>query len=174
MGWFSVSRIGVSDLHHGGGAVGGVDGAAVGSAETGVGGEDVGPAVLAAEHRPLGEYRQAAEGSGHGRSRHGVGQDLIVEGHVDAVVIAVEGHGFHIDVGVQEPGGADLHPGGAVQELLGRPREPDPQILDAVLVTAGVRDLSGVDGHGLPQVIGHAPQGVHALFGHDITSLGWL
>ena len=82
MGWFSVSRIGVSDLHHGGGAVGGVDGAAVGSAETGVGGEDVGPAVLAAEHRPLGEYRQTAEGGGHGGARHGVGQNRSEEAHV--------------------------------------------------------------------------------------------
>ena len=148
-----------------------MDGAAVGGSQAGVGGEDVGPAVLTAEHRPLGEHRQAAEGGGHGRARHGVGQDLIVEGHVDAVVVAVKGHGLHIDVGVQEPGGADLHPGGAVQELLGRPREPDPQVFDAVLVTAGVRDLSGVDGHGLPQVVGHAPQGVQALFGHSNSSL---
>ena len=171
MGWFCVLRIGVSDLHHGGGAVGGVDGAAVGSAETGVGSEDVGPAVLAAEHRPLGENRQAAEGGGHGGAGHGVGQNLIVEGYIDAVVVAVEGHRLHINIGVQEPGRADLYSGGAVQELLGRPREPDPQILDAVLVTTGVRDLSGVDGHGLPQVVWPAPQGVHALFGHSDSSL---
>ena len=173
MGWFCVLRIGVSDLHHGGGAVGGVDGTAVGGSQTGVGGEDVGPAVLAAEDGPLGEDGEAAEGGGHGGAGHGVGQDLIVEGHIDAVVVAVKGHGLHINVGVQEPGGADLDPGGAVQDLLGRTREPDPQVLDAVLVTAGIGDLSRVDGHGLPQIVGPAAQGVHALFGHDITSLGW-
>ena len=148
-----------------------VEGSAVGSPQAGVGGEDVGPAVFAAEDGPLGEYCQAAEGGGHGGAGGGVGQDLIVEGDIDAVVVAVEGHGFHIDIRVQKPCGAHPDPGGAVQKLLGAGGEPHPQVLDAVLVTAGVRDLPCVDGHGLAQVIRCAPQGVHTLLGHKITSL---
>ena len=130
----------------------------------------MGTAVFAAEDGPLGEYRQAAEGGRHGRAGHGVGQDLIVEGDVNTVVVAVEGHRLHIDIGMQQPGRAHLHPGGAVQDLLGPGGEPDPQIFDAVLVAAGVRDFSGVDGHGAAQIVRAAAQSVHALFGHDNTS----
>ena len=131
----------------------------------------MGTAVFAAEDGTLGEYRETTQGGRHGGAGHGVGQDLVVEGDVDAVMIAVKGHGFHVDAGVQQPCRPDPHPGGAVQQLLGAGGEPYPQVLNAVFVTAGVRDLSGVDGHGLAQVIGTAPQGVHALLGHSITSL---
>ena len=57
---FSCLRIGVSDLHHGGGAVGGVEGAAVGGTQPGIGGEDVGAAVLAAEYGTFGEDGKTA------------------------------------------------------------------------------------------------------------------
>ena len=130
----------------------------------------MGPAVFAAEDGALGEYGKATEGCRHGRAGHGVGQDLVVEGDVDTVVVAVKGHRLHIDIGMQQPGGAHLYPGGAVQDLLGTGGEPDPQVFDAVLVTAGVRDLSGVDGHGVAQIVRPAAQSVHALFGHDNTS----
>ena len=114
-----TSLFGAHGLHHSGGAVGSADGDTVGIADAGIGGEDMGPAVLSAEDGPFGEHRQTAEGSWHGRAGHGVRQDLIVEGDVDAVMIAVECHGLHIDVGVKEFGAADPGTGGRIQHLLG-------------------------------------------------------
>ena len=46
---------GVQDLYHGGGTIGTGAAWAVWTLQPGVGGEDVSPAILAAEYRPLGE-----------------------------------------------------------------------------------------------------------------------
>ena len=67
-----------SDLHHGGRPVGGAEGTALaGGVDTA--GEDVCPAVLAAEHRPLGEHRQPIQGSRAAGTGDGVRQDPVVE-----------------------------------------------------------------------------------------------
>ena len=57
---FFASLFGVNRLHHGGGAVGGVEGTAVGGTQPGIGGEDVGAAVLAAEYGTFGEDGKTA------------------------------------------------------------------------------------------------------------------
>ena len=101
MGWFCVLRIGVSDLHHSHGPVGPVAGDAVGFVNPGVAAENVGAAVLAAENGPLGEHRQTVKGHRMDGPGEGFAGDLIVEGHVDAVVVPVEGHRFYVDVGIQ-------------------------------------------------------------------------
>ena len=134
-----------SGLYHGGGAVGGEDGAAVGFFDAGVAGENVGAAVLAAKHRPLGEYRKTAQSRGTAGADHRVRQNAVVEGDVDTVVIPVKGDRLHIDVGVQQLGAAYPHVGGAVQRLLGADGEIDPQVFHAVLIPAGVGYLPCVN-----------------------------
>ena len=130
----------------------------------------MGPTVLTAEHRPLGKYRQAVKGGGPRLADGGIGQDPVVEGDVDAVVIPVKGHRLHIDIGMQQLGAPHPGPGAAVQQGLGAFGQIDPQILDAVLIPAGVGDLPGVNGHGLVEILGIAAQGVLALFRHMDTS----
>lgn len=88
-----------SDLHHGGGQVGGgKDGFQLG--QGGGAGEYVGTAVLAAEHRPLGEGGKTGQGCGTTGADYSVGQHPVVKGDVHAVVVPVKGHGLHIHVGI--------------------------------------------------------------------------
>ena len=83
--------IGGSDLYHGGRTIGGRERAAVGFSDAGVAGENVGAAVLTAEHCSLGEYRKAAQRCGTAGAHHRVRQNAVVEGDVDTVVIPVKG-----------------------------------------------------------------------------------
>ena len=57
---------GIKYLYYGGRAIGGAEGLGVQGTKTGVGGEDVGAAVFAAEDGSLGEYCQTAQGCRHG------------------------------------------------------------------------------------------------------------
>ena len=70
---------------------------------------------------------------------------------------------LYINVSVDQLRGADPDVGGAVQKLLRAAGQVDPQIFDAILVTAGVGDLPGVNGHGLARIAGLAGQRVPAL-----------
>lgn len=154
---------GVQGLHNGCGAVG----KAVGPAVAAV---DVGPALLAAEHHPLGKDGKAAQGRRAAGADHGIRQHPIEKGDVDAVMAAVKGHGADVYVGAQQLRAPDSRPGGALQGPLGAGGEIDGQVLNAVLVPAGVGDFAGVNGHCLPQVVGTAAQGVGTLISHGITS----
>ena len=71
---------------------------------------------------------------------------------------------LHINICVQKLGTADSHACAGFQKILGAFGQIDSQILNAVLVTAAVRDLAGVDGHSLLPT--GADQGVVALFRH--------
>ena len=152
-----------SDLHHGGGQVGAEAGQSVGAAQDGVASVNMCPAVLTAEDGPLGKYGKTVQGCGAAGAHHSVGQDPVVEGDVDAVVVPVEGHRLHIDECIKKLCAPHPGVGAAVQDALGTGGQVDPEILDAVLIPAGVGDLSGVDGHGLPQVAGITAQDVVTL-----------
>lgn len=119
MGWFGVLRIGVSDLHHRNGTVGMNTGDAVIAAQDGVAAENVRTAVFAAEDGPFGEYRKAIKRRGVDGTGDSVGQNLIVESHIDAVMVPVEGHGLHIDIGIEQLRAADSGSGGGIQHALG-------------------------------------------------------
>ena len=69
--------------------------------QAGIAAIDVGAAVLAAKHGPLGKYCQAVKGCGTGVANGGVRQYPVVEGYIDAVMVTVEGNGFYINVCVQ-------------------------------------------------------------------------
>ena len=119
MGWFSVSRIGVSDLHHGSGTVGMVAGETVCSIENSVAAEGMGAAVFSAQHCPLGENGKTGEGGGAILTDGGIGQNPVVECNVNAVVVAVEGHRFYFNSRVQKLGAAYLCAGAGVENRLG-------------------------------------------------------
>lgn len=119
MDWLCTFLIVGSDLHHGGGAVGAAAGLAVGAADPGVAAENMCPAVLAAQNGPLVEDRRAAQCHGTVAAHNGIGQDLIVEGDVDAVMVPVEGHRLHFDIRIDQLRAARLHAGGGVQNGLG-------------------------------------------------------
>ena len=131
-------RIGGSGLHHGRGH--GITG------DTGaVGAEDVGAGIFAAEDRPLGKQRQPAHCRRTAGPDHRIRQDLVVEGQIDGIVVPVEGHGIDIDGGINELCRTDLRCRGSVQHRLGFPGQVHPQILDAVLIPAGVGNFLGMD-----------------------------
>ena len=144
MGWFSVSRIGVSDLHHRGGPVGAIPAGAVRTAKPGVAGVDVGAALLAAEDCPLGEHRKAVKCCRPAGAYCGIRQDPVIECNIDAVMLPVESHLLHLNIGIKQLCLADFCPAGSIQNFLGTSGQVDPQILDAVLIPAAVGDLSGV------------------------------
>ena len=163
-------RIVGSSLYHGGRPVGQIPGNGVGGAGPQIAAVDMGADLLAAEHHPLGKDRQAAEGGGPVGADDGIGQNAVEERDVDAVVVAVKGHGLYVYVCAHEFRAADPGAGGAVQDPLGAGGQVDGQVLDAVLIPAGIGDFAGVDRHGLPQLVGIAAQGVGALISHEITS----
>ena len=78
-------------------------------------------------------------------------------------MVSVKGNGRYVNVSVNQFRTADPDIGGAVQKLLRAAGQVDPQIFDAILVTAGIGDLPGVNGHGLARIAGLAGQRVPAL-----------
>ena len=163
MGRYIYLRIGARDLHH-------CRRQAAGDIAGTVGAEDVGAAVFAAEDSPLGEQRQTADGGGAAGPHGGIGDDLVVEGQVDGIVVPVEGHRADIDGGVDQLRRTDLRRSRSVEHRLGFPGQVYPQVLDAVLIPAGVGDLLGMDGQGTAQVLGPAFQRFMTAFTHGNTS----
>lgn len=139
-------RIGAPSLYHCGRTVGGGNGEAVRLPNAGAAGEDVGLAVLTAQHHPLGKYHEAAQCHGAGGSHNGIGKDSVIECNVNAVVIPVKGHRLHIEIGVEQVRAAYLGTGSGVQQVLRSGGKIDPQVLDAIFITAGIRNLLGVYG----------------------------
>ena len=70
-------------------------GQAVQLAKPGIAAVNVGLALFAAENRPFGEDSQTVEGGRADSSYDGICQNPVVEGHINAVMVSVEGHGLH-------------------------------------------------------------------------------
>ena len=81
-------------------------------------GEDVCPTVLSAEYRPFGEGGQPRQGRWPVGTHDGIGQNPVVKGDINAIVVPVEGHGLHIHVGVEQLGRPDPDASGLFQGLL--------------------------------------------------------
>ena len=146
MGWFCTLLIVGSDLHHGSGPVGAAAAGAIRSLHPGIRGEDVGAAVFAAEDGTLGEGCQSVEGGGAVAPNHRIGQDPVVEGHIDAVMISVECHRLYINVGIDQIGTANPGSGTGIENALGAFGQIDPKIFDTVLIPTAVGDFTGVNG----------------------------
>ena len=78
----------------------------------------MGRAVLAAQYRPLGEYRQTAQSAGAGSTYHSIRQNPVVERHVDTEMVPVKGYGFHVNVRMDQVSTANPDTGGTVQDTL--------------------------------------------------------
>ena len=122
-----------------------------------------------AEDSPLGEHGQAVEGGGAAAAYYGIGQHPVVEGYIHTVMVPVEGHGLHINIGIQKLGAADPGAGGAVQQALGAFGQVDPQIFDTVFIPAAVGDFAGVNGHRL-RLAAACAEGVLTVIRHGNTS----
>ena len=92
MDWFCTLLIVGSDLHHSSGIIGNIAADTVCFVQPCVGAVDVRLAVLAAQHCPFGEYGHAVKSRRPGSADGGIRQNAVVEGHVDAVVVAVKSH----------------------------------------------------------------------------------
>ena len=94
---FGTQHHGIQHLHNGGRPVGSAQGAPIRVAQRGIAAEDMGTAVFPAENGTLAEYSQSIEGCGAAGTHYRVRQHPVVEGNVNAVVIAVKGNGCDID-----------------------------------------------------------------------------
>ena len=159
---------GVHRLHHRGGQVG--LGYALHLALAPVGGKALGAALAAEEHDPLTEHGQAADLDGAGRPHKGIGCDAVEVPHIHGKEAPVEGDRLHINVRVQQLGGPGLDGLGPVDYLLRTAGGVNSQILDAVLVSARVKDLFRVYAHGLPDTAIVTDGAGHDLFWHRIPS----
>lgn len=124
----------------------------------------MGVAVFPAEYGTFGEHRKPIECSRPRHPNHSIRQHPVVEGDVDAIVIAVKGDGLHIDVTIQKFCTAHPGIGTGIQQSLRTCGEKDPQVFNAVFIPAGIGDFSCADGHGLTQILGIAAQGIQRLF----------
>lgn len=104
MGNYDTFLIVGSDLYNGGWPAGTGSGEAVGRIHLGVAAVDVGTAVLTAEHSPLGENAQSVQRSRPIVANYRIGDDFIVEGHVDTVVAVIERYRLYIYVCAQQLG----------------------------------------------------------------------
>ena len=130
----------------------------------------MGAVILAAEDGPLGKQRQSADGSRTAGPHGGIGDHFIIEGQIDGIVVPVEGQGADIHSGIDELRRAHLRRGCGIEHRLRLPGQIDPQILDAVLIPAGIGDLLGMDGQGAAQILGSAFHGIKTAFTHGNTS----
>ena len=85
----------IQHLHHSSGTVGMDCCRPIGLTDTGIAAVDVCAAVLAAQNCPLGEYRKSVQRCRTGRSHHRIRKDSVIEGHINAVMVSVEGHRLH-------------------------------------------------------------------------------
>lgn len=99
-----------------------------------LGGEALGAALAAKEHRPLAEHGQAAHLDGAGRPHKGVGGDAVEIPHIHSIEAPVESDRFHIDVRVQQLGAPGLDGLGPVDHLLRAAGGVNSQIFYAVFI----------------------------------------
>lgn len=86
---------GAHSLHHSGRQIGKEGGGTVETTQAGVAAVDMCPAVFSAEDCPLAEYRQTLQGVRSVAARHSIGQDPVIEGQIDTVMVSVKGNRFH-------------------------------------------------------------------------------
>ena len=118
MGWFCTLLIVGSDLHHSCGQVGADSGNAVRAADPGVAGEDMGAALLAAQHSPFGEHRHTVKCHRPAIAYCAVRQDPVIESSIHAVVIPVKSHRLYIYISIEQFCAPDLSASALVQHIL--------------------------------------------------------
>ena len=95
---------------------------------------------------------------------------MVEEAHIHSVKAPVEADGLHVHIHVQQSGAAALHRQGAVDGIHTLQLGVKPQVLDAVLVAAGIIDLPGMDANRLPDAAGVSHGTGHHFLRHCNTS----
>lgn len=106
-------------IYHGGGQIALVDALFVQTLEGHTGIKDLGGSLAAEENDPLVKDSQAADLHGAGGAHKGVGGDAVEVADIHSVEPAIEAHGLHIDVHIQQLGRAGFHADGPVNGALG-------------------------------------------------------
>ena len=106
-------------LHDGRRQIGKEGRGAVEAAQSGIAAIDVGPAVFSAEYSPFAEDGQSLQGGRTAAADNGICQDPVIESQFNAVVIPVECHRFHINVGGDQFGTANPCVDSGIQNGLG-------------------------------------------------------
>lgn len=131
-----------------------------------IGGKGLGTSLTAEEDDPLVKDGKAGDLHGPGGAYKGVGGNAVKITYVYGVEALVEADRIHVGRDIQQLGTAGLHVAGPVQGTLRTFGKIDPQILDAILVPAGVHDFLGVYAYGLTDASGIRNGAGHDLFRH--------
>ena len=116
---FGAQHHGIQYFHNSNRTVGTDAGLTIGTTDDGIAAEDMGAAVFSAENGPFGEHCQAVKWCGVNGTGNGICLDLVVEGHINTIVIPVKGHRLHIDIGIEQFGTADSGANVGIQNILG-------------------------------------------------------
>ena len=109
--------------------------------------------VFTAEHSLFGEYGQTIEGSRSAALDHGIYQNPVVEGYINTVAALVKGYILHIHGCMEQFSTADVDRGGVFQNGLASGGQVYSQVFNTVLIPAGIRNFSDMDGHGIPKIL---------------------
>ena len=167
---FSCLRIDVSDLHHGGGQIGADPAGYIHFVHHSFGRENFGTAFAAEEDAALVEHAQAFGLGAAGRTGGHLQGDTVEKAHIDGIEAAVEGDRLHVGVDIEKLRRAAADHLTAAEDFLGGDGGIKAQVFDAVLVTATVEDLPGMDTDGLADAAQIADRARHSVFSHEITS----
>ena len=118
-------------------------------------GEDPGTSLAAEEDHPLIEHAQAFHLHRTGGTAVGAEDNTVEIPQINRVEAAVEHHRFHVNVGIQQLSPAALYRLGAGNDLLRSCSGVKAQVLHAILVAAGIIDLSCMDTNGLAVTVGY-------------------
>ena len=165
-----VQHDGVHRLHHRRGQVAAAAAGDIQIVQHRVGGENLGATLAAEENDPLVKDAQALRLGTAGSAGADLESDPVEKPHIDGVEPPVEGDGLHVGIDVEQLRRAAPHHLAGRQHLLSRCRGVKAQILHAVLVTAGVEDLMGMDADGLTHAAQIADRAGHTVFRHRKTS----
>ena len=134
------------------------------------GGDDLGVAPAAEENDPLVKDAEALHRHGDGAREVGLQCHGVEKAQVHSVEAPVEADGFHVDVDVQEPSAAALDGEGTAQNVRVLQTGVEAEMLETILILAGVEDLSGVDTDGFPNAAAALRgAGLHSIR-HTMTS----
>ena len=126
--------------------------------------------ILSAEYCPFGKHSQTTQAGWLACIHCGVSNDPIVEGQIDAVMVPVIGHWTDINTGADQFRGANLGGSAGIQHILGFSGHVDPEILDTILVPAGIGDFLRMDWLSPGLILRTAAQGVLTMITHRDTS----
>ena len=165
-----VQHDGVHGLHHGDGRVGPLHHLGIRLSGPHLGGEDLGVPLAAEQDGPLVKDAQALHRHRHRAAEIGLERHMVEEAHIHGVEAPVEADRLHIHIDVQQLGAAALHGQGAVDDVHTLQLGVKPQVLDAVLIAAGIKNLPGMDANRLPDAAGVLHGTGHNFLGHCNTS----